>query len=60
MRNIFAAENFHVFDAPNLPLRELPAYRTPNGTVPLVGTDVAARTDAPERVPGFLKQRLGE
>ena len=48
----------HGFDAPNLPRRELPAYRTGNGPMPVIGTDKDARADAFPRVLGFLKLRL--
>ena len=48
----------HAFDAPDLPLRELPAYRVGNGPVPLIGTDRQARADAFSRVLEFLKLRL--
>ncbi len=50
---------YHGFDAPNQPRRELPAYRTRAGVVPIVGTDPAARADAFERVPRFLAQFIG-
>jgi dienelactone hydrolase len=50
---------YHVFDAPSLPRRELPAYRTRAGVVPIVGTDRAARADALVRVPAFLARFLG-
>jgi dienelactone hydrolase len=36
----------HAFDAPNLPRTELPAYRTGDGRIPLIGTDKEARADA--------------
>lgn len=49
---------YHAFDAPNLPRRELPAYRTRQGVVPIVGTDPAARADALQRVPDFLARYL--
>jgi len=48
----------HAFDAPNLPRTELPAYRTGNGPVPVIGTDNEARTDAFARVLEFLKTHL--
>jgi len=50
---------YHAFDAPNLPRRELPDYRTGAGVVPIVGTDAAARADALARVPAFLARFLG-
>jgi dienelactone hydrolase len=49
---------YHVFDAPNMPMRELPAYRLANGVVPLAGTNAAARADALVRVPEFLRRHL--
>ena len=49
---------YHDFDWPNLPIKELPAYRTSNGTVPITGMDPAAREDALQRVTQFLKARL--
>jgi dienelactone hydrolase len=48
----------HAFDAPNLARRELPEYRTPDGAIPVIGTDEAARADAFPRVLDFLKARL--
>jgi dienelactone hydrolase len=48
----------HAFDAPNLPRRELPAYRTGDGPMPVIGTDKDARADAFPRVLDFLKLRL--
>lgn len=48
----------HSFDAPNLPRRELPAYRTGDGPIPVIGTDKAARADAFQRVPAFLDEYL--
>ena len=50
---------YHVFDAPDLPRRELPAYVTRAGVVPIVATDPAARADALQRVPAFLGRYLG-
>jgi dienelactone hydrolase len=48
----------HAFDAPNLPRTELPAYRSGNGAIPVIGTDAEARADAFPRVLEFLKLRL--
>jgi dienelactone hydrolase len=48
----------HAFDAPGLPRTELPAYRTGNGPVPVIGTDNDARADAFPRVLEFLKPHL--
>jgi dienelactone hydrolase len=50
----------HVFDAPNLPQRELPEYRLESGVVPIVATDPAARADALVRVQEFLRRQLGQ
>lgn len=50
---------YHAFDAPNLPRRELPDYRTRVGVVPIVGSDAVARADALVRVPAFLSRFLG-
>jgi dienelactone hydrolase len=49
---------YHDFDWPGRPVREVPAYRTRDGVVPIVGTDDAARTDALQRVPAFLSSWL--
>jgi dienelactone hydrolase len=48
----------HAFDAPNLPRRELPQYRTGDGPIPVIATDRAARFDAFVRVLEFLKSHL--
>ena len=48
----------HGFDAPNADRRELPAYRSGDGPVPVVGTDDAARADALLRVLAFLRGHL--
>src|SRR6202158_411934 len=48
----------HAFDAPNLPRRDLPDYRTGDGPIPVIGTDKEARADAFPRVLEFLKLRL--
>jgi dienelactone hydrolase len=53
------ANAVHAFDAPNLPRIELPQYRLPNGAIPVIGTDNAARADAFVRVPAFLEEKLG-
>jgi dienelactone hydrolase len=52
------ANAVHAFDAPDLPRTELPAYRTGNGPVPVIGTDRQARADAFSRVLEFLKLHL--
>src|SRR3954447_22667643 len=48
----------HAFDAPNLARTELPAYRSGNGPMPVIGTDAEARVDAFPRVLEFLKVHL--
>jgi dienelactone hydrolase len=48
----------HGFDAPGLPRTELPAYRSGNGPIPVIGTDKEARADAFPRVLEFLKVHL--
>jgi dienelactone hydrolase len=48
----------HAFDAPDLERRELPAYRSADGPMPVIGTDDEARADAVLRVLRFLKTRL--
>jgi dienelactone hydrolase len=50
----------HGFDVPDNPRRELPAYRTRAGVVPIVGTDPAGRADALQRVPAFFARQLGD
>jgi dienelactone hydrolase len=49
---------YHAFDAPNVPIRELPKYVTRAGVVPIVGTDPAARADAMLRAPAFFGRYL--
>lgn len=49
---------YHDFDWPGLKRRELPAYTTRAGVVPIVAEDPAARADAIERVRKFLAARL--
>jgi hypothetical protein len=44
--------------APDLDRRELPAHRTGNGPIPVIGTDEEARADALLRVLEFVKSRL--
>jgi len=48
----------HGFDSPDLERRELPAYRSGDGPVPVVATDDEARADAVLRVLAFLKEHL--
>ena len=49
---------YHDFDWPGMRIRELPAFRTRSGVVPITGTDPDARKDALDRVPDFLKPYL--
>ncbi|WP_419910783.1 dienelactone hydrolase family protein [Hoeflea sp.] len=49
----------HSFDAPNVRLQERTAPRLPDGSLPLVGTDKAARRDALTIVPEFLDNHTG-
>lgn len=49
---------YHGFDAPDVSIRQLPAYVTRAGVIPIVGTDPAARADALQRVPSFLARYL--
>ena len=49
---------YHDFDWPGLKRRELPAYTTRAGVVPIVGEDSAARADAIDRVRNFLAGHL--
>lgn len=49
---------YHDFDFPNLPVTEHPEFAKRNGTVPITGTNPAARTDAIERVTVYLAQYL--
>ena len=48
----------HDFDWPRLKRRELTAYTTRDGVVPVVAEDPAARADAIDRVRNFLAGRL--
>jgi dienelactone hydrolase len=48
----------HGFDAPNQQRKELPDYRSPDGRIPVIGTDPEARADAFPRVLEFLKLHL--
>jgi dienelactone hydrolase len=54
------ANAHHGFDAPNTPRHELPQYQSPDGRIPVVGTDKDARADAFARVPAFLAEKLGK
>jgi dienelactone hydrolase len=49
---------YHDFDWPNLKRKELPAYTTSKGIVPITGEDPAAHADAIERVQAFLARHL--
>jgi len=51
---------YHDFDWPGMAVHESPAYRTPQGVVPIQGIDPAARQDALARVPAFLARYLGQ
>ena len=50
---------YHDFDWPDLPVHEVPRFRTRAGVIPIEGTDAAARDDALKRVPAFLQALLG-
>lgn len=54
------AHAVHGFDAPNTARRELPEYTEPDGRIPVIGTDKAAREDAFMRVPAYLAEKLGK
>jgi len=49
---------YHDFDWPNLKRRELTAYTTSKGVVPITGEDPQARADAIQRVQAFLGRHL--
>ncbi len=49
---------YHDFDWPGLKRRELIAYTTRDGVVPITGEDPAARADAIQRVEAFLGHHL--
>jgi dienelactone hydrolase len=51
-------EAWHDFDWPNLKRKELTAYTTRDGVVPITAEDPAARGDAIQRVQGFLAQHI--
>ena len=51
-------EAWHDFDWPNLKRKELTAYTTRAGVVPITGEDPAAHADAIQRVQGFLAQHI--
>jgi dienelactone hydrolase len=51
-------EAWHDFDWPNLKRKELTAYTTREGVVPITGEDPAARADAIRRVQGFLAEHI--
>jgi dienelactone hydrolase len=50
---------YHDFDWPNLKRRELTAYTTRAGVVPITGEDPAAHADAIARVQAFLTRTIG-
>ena len=49
---------YHDFDWPGLKRRELQAYATREGVVPITGEDPAARADVLERVPAFFASHI--
>ena len=49
---------YHDFDWPNLKRRELTAYTTRAGVVPITGEDPAAHADAASRVQAFFASHL--
>jgi dienelactone hydrolase len=49
---------YHDFDWPNLKRKELTAYTTSKGVVPITGEDPAAHADAIQRVQAFLARHL--
>jgi dienelactone hydrolase len=49
---------YHDFDWPGLKRRELQAYATRDGVVPITGEDPVAHADALERVPAFLARHI--
>ncbi len=49
---------YHDFDWPGLKRRELTAYATRAGVVPITGEDPAARADALDRVTAFLSRHI--
>jgi dienelactone hydrolase len=50
---------YHDFDWPNLKRKELTAYTTRAGVVPITGEDPAAHADAIARVQAFLARTIG-
>ena len=50
---------YHDFDWPGAPVRELKAYRTRSGVVPITGENPAAHAAAAKLVPEFLEEHLG-
>jgi dienelactone hydrolase len=50
---------YHDFDWPNLRRKELTAYTTRAGVVPITGEDPAAHADAIARVQAFLARTIG-
>jgi dienelactone hydrolase len=50
---------YHDFDWPSLKRKELTAYTTRAGVVPITGEDPAAHADAIKRVPAFLASHIG-
>jgi dienelactone hydrolase len=50
---------WHDFDWPNLKRKELPAYTTRAGVVPVTAEDPASHADAIRQVQGFLARHIG-
>jgi dienelactone hydrolase len=50
---------YHDFDWPGLKRKELTAYTTSAGVVPITGEDPASHADAIKRVQGFLAAHIG-
>jgi dienelactone hydrolase len=49
---------YHDFDWPNLPVHEVPAFKTRAGVVPIEGANLEAMDDAVKRVTEFASVRL--
>ena len=49
----------HAFDAPNVKMHRRHGPRLADGSLPLIGTDRAARQAAMKRVPAFFEEHLG-
>jgi poly(3-hydroxybutyrate) depolymerase len=55
---VLMVDSFHHFDWPNMPVHQVPAFKTRTGAVPIEGTDVSARADALQRVLNFFGSAL--